>query len=111
LVDVKSPAGYAAVEEGSYLVALNTNLTPELITEGQARDVLRHVQNARKKADMEVSDYIVLGLDVNGELLAGLRDHEEFIKNEGLVTSLEFNRLSRAEYTEDIEIGGTRLTI
>jgi isoleucyl-tRNA synthetase len=111
LVDVKSPEGYAAVEEGSYLVALNTNLTPELIMEGQARDVVRHVQNARKQAGMDVSDYIVLGLDASDTLLAAVRDHEKFIKSEGLIESLEYNRLSRAEHTEEVDIGGTRLAI
>jgi len=111
LVDVKSPNGYAAVEAGSYLVALNTNLTPELIAEGLARDVLRHVQNARKRAGLDISDYIVLGLEVNGELLTALRGHEEFIKSEGLVTSLEYSKLNPADYSEEIEIGRTTLNL
>jgi isoleucyl-tRNA synthetase len=111
LVDVKSPEGYAAVEEGSYLVALNTTLTPELIMEGQARDVLRLIQNARKKANLDVSDYIELGLTVSGEMLSALQNQEDFIKSEGLVASLEYGALSPAEYTEEVEVGGTSIAI
>jgi len=111
LVDVKSPEGYAAVEEGSYLVALNTNLTPELIAEGQARDVLRHVQNARKNAGMDVSDHIALGLDADAALLKAVRDHEDFIKGEGLISALEYNRLAGPEHTEEVDIGGAKLAI
>ncbi|HEV2761929.1 MAG TPA: DUF5915 domain-containing protein, partial [Pyrinomonadaceae bacterium] len=111
LVDVKSPEGYAAVEEGGYLVALNTTLTPELIVEGQARDVLRLVQNARKKADLAVSDHIRLGLDASGELLEALRAQEEFIKTEGLVAELEYGRLDTSDYAETVELDGSSVTI
>jgi isoleucyl-tRNA synthetase len=111
LIDVKSPEGYAAVEEGSYLVALNTRLTPELIREGQARDILRFVQNARKKANLDVSDYIHLGLETQGDLLSAIRAQENFLKNEGLVTKLEFGQLSHAEYREEANIDGTHVLI
>src|SRR5262245_59304304 len=73
LIDVKSPEGYTAVEDGSHLVALNTQLTPELIMEGQVRNILRHVQNARKKANMNISDYIQLGLSASDDLVAALK--------------------------------------
>jgi isoleucyl-tRNA synthetase len=111
LVDVKSPEGYAAVEEGSYLVALNTQLTPELIMEGQARNVLRYVQNARKKASLNISDYIDLGVGTTEELRAALRAQEEYVKNEGLVRSLVYSVLVPADYTEDVNLDGVPVTI
>ncbi|HEV2765737.1 MAG TPA: DUF5915 domain-containing protein, partial [Pyrinomonadaceae bacterium] len=111
LVDVKSPEGYAAVEEGGYLVALNTTLTAELIVEGQARDVLRLVQNARKKANLAVNDHIRLGLDASGGLLQALRAQEDFIKTEGLVAELEYGRLYTSDYAETVELDGSSVTI
>jgi isoleucyl-tRNA synthetase len=41
LIDAKSPEGYAALEERGYLAALKTQLSPELVQEGLARDVIR----------------------------------------------------------------------
>ena len=111
LVDVKSPEGYAAVEEGSYLVALNTTLTPELIMEGQARNVLRFVQNARKKANLNISDYIDLGVETTAELQAALKAQEEHLKNEGLVRSLMYDVLVPADYTEEVNLDGVPLKI
>ena len=75
LLDAVSPDGFAAVEERGYLAALNTAVTPELLREGLARDVVRLVQNARKTAGLEVSDRIVLSLAASGELLEALREH------------------------------------
>ncbi|HEX8495463.1 MAG TPA: isoleucine--tRNA ligase [Pyrinomonadaceae bacterium] len=111
LVDVKSPEGYAAVEEGSYLVALNTTLTPELIMEGQARSVLRHVQNARKKANLNISDYIDLGLSTKKELTAALKAQEEYVKAEGLATSLVYDVLAPADYAEEVSLDGVPVII
>jgi len=111
LVDVKSPEGYAAVEEGSYLVALNTTLSPELVMEGQARSVLRHVQNARKKAGLDVSDYIHLGLRTTDELRAALLAQEEYVKTEGLVSSLAYEAIEPADYTEEVNLEGMPVKI
>ncbi len=111
LVDVKSPEGYAAVEDGSYLVALNTTLTPELVMEGQARNILRAVQNARKKANLNISDYIHLGLSTTVELAAALKAQEEYVKSEGLVSSLVYDALSPADYEEEVNMDGTPVTI
>jgi isoleucyl-tRNA synthetase len=111
LVDVKSPEGYAAVEEGSYLVALNTKLTPALIMEGQARSVLRYAQNARKKANLNISDYIDLGLSTTQELQAALSAQEDYVKNEALVASLVYDVLVPADYTEEVNLDGVSVTI
>jgi len=44
------------------VIALDKNLTPELIQEGIARDIVRQIQEARKEASFEVSDRIQLCL-------------------------------------------------
>lgn len=42
--------------------ALDTNLTPELIAEGTARDVMRDIQGARKKLGLNPSDVVTVEL-------------------------------------------------
>jgi isoleucyl-tRNA synthetase len=46
-------------EDGGYLVAITTDLTPELEQEGNARELVRRIQQLRKDADLEISDRIV----------------------------------------------------
>jgi isoleucyl-tRNA synthetase len=104
LVDVTSPDGYAAIEDGGYLVALNINLTPELIEEGLVREVIRYVQNARKEAGLEVSDHINLGLQTEGEVLTAIANYQDLIQSESLADSLIIGVLNDASYTEEITI-------
>ncbi len=111
LLDAKSPEGYAALEERGYLAALNTQLTPELVREGLARDVIRLVQNARKNAGLEVSDTIRLSLQVEGEMLGAAQAHLEVIKSEVLADELTFEPLSDTAHSEQAEVEGTPLTI
>ncbi|CAN5294980.1 isoleucine--tRNA ligase [soil metagenome] len=44
--------------EGSFVVSINTELTPELIAEGKARDIMRQVQQLRKDAGVGISDHV-----------------------------------------------------
>ncbi len=60
-VEVRSSprVGYSVSEDGGYLVAVTTDLTPELVQEGNARELVRRIQQLRKDADLEISDRIV----------------------------------------------------
>ena len=49
------------------------------------------VQNARKGAGLQVEDRIELALGGDSELLAAARDHEDYVAQETLATSLAFN--------------------
>ena len=111
LTEAKSPEGYAALEERGYLAALNTQLTPELLQEGLVRDAVRLVQNARKNAGLEVSDYITLGLQASGALREALERHRDTLQNEVLAKELSFEGLDDASYSEQAEVEGDALTI
>ena len=76
----------AIVPSGGF-VLLDTLTTPELESEGLARDAIRVVQEARKNADLDVSDRIVLTLDVAVANVDALLAHGEFIAGETLATS------------------------
>jgi isoleucyl-tRNA synthetase len=85
LIEAKSPEGYSAQEDHGLVVALSTQLTPELIAEGTARDMTRHIQEMRKQQQLEVSDRIEVYLwDVSAAAQAALASHEARIAEETL---------------------------
>ncbi|WP_372983407.1 isoleucine--tRNA ligase [Microbacterium sp.] len=73
----------AIVPSGGF-VLLDTTTTPELEAEGLARDAIRVVQEARKNADLDVSDRIVLALNVGPADAEALQAHADLIAGETL---------------------------
>ncbi|QHU91895.1 isoleucine--tRNA ligase [Candidatus Saccharibacteria bacterium oral taxon 488] len=66
-------------------IEISKQLTPELKREGLMREVIRHVQSARKKAGLQVDDRIMLQLTTNDEQLRqAIDEHAEAIATETL---------------------------
>jgi isoleucyl-tRNA synthetase len=69
VVQVKAAEGWAGVVDRETQVALDTRITEELADEGIARDVVRHVQEQRKEAGLEMEDRIALYLGTESDKL------------------------------------------
>ncbi len=70
-------------------VTLDKTITPELRREGMAREVIRHVQSARKAAGLNVDDRITLGLVVEDEeLQKAITEYADSIAAETLATGI-----------------------
>jgi isoleucyl-tRNA synthetase len=93
-VEVKAQAkeGFAVAEEGGYVAALVTELTPELVQEGLAREFVRRVQDLRKSADFDVADRIELFVEASAGLRSAIEAHEEYITTETLTSNLVFTK-------------------
>jgi len=91
-VEVKALAkeGFAVAEEGPYVAALVTELTPELILEGQAREFVRRVQDLRKSSDLDVADRIDLFVEASAGLKSAIEAHTDYITAETLTSDLQF---------------------
>ncbi|HMQ66791.1 MAG TPA: DUF5915 domain-containing protein, partial [Arachnia sp.] len=76
------------VNEQGETVALDLELTPELILAGQAREVIRFVQEARKRAGLDVSDRIALVVEAGPDLAEAVAAHRDLIAAEVLATEL-----------------------
>jgi isoleucyl-tRNA synthetase len=83
-------ANSAPLPNGAGVVVLDTTVTPALAAEGLARDVIRVVQQARRDADLDVSDRITLTLGVAPEVAEAVRAHQAFVAAETLATAVTF---------------------
>ena len=104
LVETSAAAGYACAEEAGYMVGLDTKLDPNLIREGLARELVRTVQEARKRAGLEVSDRITLRVTGSAGVGRALDLHRDYVMSETLAISWgseDFSPKHRAEHRLD----------
>jgi isoleucyl-tRNA synthetase len=92
--------GWGVAGEGGLTVALELELTPGLRREGLARELVRVAQDARKAAGLEVSDRIVLGLDVAGDVADALAEFRDWVAAETLAVELIDGAAPDATYDE-----------
>ena len=112
-VEVKSLAkeGFAVAEEGSYVAALVTELTPELAAEGLAREFVRRVQDFRKESGLDVADRIRLYVDATLTLKEAIHRHREYITSDTLTVDLFFTPApANAKMSEDA-FDGEKVTV
>ncbi len=112
-VEVKAQAkpGFAVAEEGAYVVALVTELTPELVREGQAREFVRRVQDLRKSSDLAVSDRINLYVEAAAGLRLGIEEYRDYIAAETLATSLIFAQPPQEASLADDSFDGEKFRV
>ena len=93
-IRLSAKEGWTAAQGAGCVVVLATELTPELIDEGKARDVVRYVNDYRKKRDLDPSDDINLVLNTDEELQAALQTHQQYILDETKSVSLSFDPIT-----------------
>ena len=87
------------------LMRLNKTIIPELKREGLMREVIRHVQSARKKADLQVDDRITLQLTTHDEQLRqAIDEYAEVIAAETLATFGQSDAYSTTVAIEGAEL-------
>ncbi|EKE16471.1 MAG: hypothetical protein ACD_11C00012G0004 [uncultured bacterium] len=89
-------------------VLLNTEISDELRLEGQAREIIRHIQEMRKEAGYEVDNRIKIWY--NG-VLEVFDNFNELIKKETLADGLEQGKNEQADLEKQFEIEGKELII
>lgn len=108
----KAAEGWAGVADRGTQVAIDTRITPELAREGMAREVIRHVQNARKDASLEMEDRIELYLGTDsGELRQAIDAHKDYIAAETLVARWATQPLGNGAHRVEVKVDGQPLII
>ncbi|MEZ6147765.1 MAG: DUF5915 domain-containing protein [Planctomycetaceae bacterium] len=90
LVSTEQASDWASGDDAGIQVALSTALTPELLREGMARDFVRHVQQARKDAGLEITDRIQVQASVDEpEAKQAIEEWATYIQNETLADAIK----------------------
>ena len=110
-VRVQAKSGYAVAADGAYLAALVTDLTPELVQEGLAREFVRRVQDLRKTAELDISDRIILYVAATDNLKAAIQVFKPYIQGETLATELSFAPAPPETVIISDEFDGERVSI
>ncbi len=102
--------GWLVASQGKLTVALDIQLTDELIDEGIARELVNRIQKLRKDSDFEVTDQIAVELQYH-EIVKGAVDRfKPYICSQILATSFELVA-SFNQPTTEIELDEVRLQI
>jgi isoleucyl-tRNA synthetase len=89
--------GWQVASEDVYSVALDLTLDEELRREGQARELVRAVNDLRKRLDLDLADRIALTIEAGGELGQVVDVHGDWIAAEVLAVSLQRGETSTGE--------------
>ncbi len=105
IVETKAKENYAVQEVDGMLLGINTQLTEELLSEGLARDLVRHIQELRKEADFELNDRIHLFYEAPEKIEQAIAKHADYIKAETLSVAIH-SQLENGVFTKEIKLGG-----
>ena len=112
VIDRVWPEGLAGEESTAFTVALNTELDEELVAEGVARDVVRHIQQLRKEADLEMDARIRVRYDTEDEpVQRAVCDWADYIRAETLALSVDRGLLDEPDRVAKVGDGRIKLTI
>ena len=95
--------GWLVANNGTITIALDIELTPALIEEGIARELINRIQNLRKSSGLEITDRIAVQLENHEEIAAAVTNCNEYIASQVLATSLELVDNITAENTLEMD--------
>ncbi len=100
-----------ALSSQDAVVILDTKIDEDLELEGLARDVVRAIQQARKDADLKISDRIKLGIKCSDHLSKAIKLHKDYICSQTLCNDIEYHLLQEYDYRSSVKIDNEELEI
>ncbi|MCH9627139.1 MAG: Isoleucine--tRNA ligase [Chlamydiales bacterium] len=82
--------GWVAMNAGSVTIALDTELTEELVLEGIARELINKINTMRRQANFLVTDRIRMQIGASERVKRALQIHGDFVKEEVLAVEMDF---------------------
>jgi isoleucyl-tRNA synthetase len=101
--------GWSVAVKNALTVALDITLSPALLKEGNARELVNRVQNIRKEANFELTDKILLRIVDNTDLKDSINEFSDYICRE--ILALDIDWVPSLEDGVDVEINDQKLRI
>ena len=112
LVKAKSPDRWTGLIDHGTQLLLDARINEALAQEGMAREVVRHIQDLRKKSGLEMEDRIALHFDTESpELLRAVETHSSYISAETLAVEWPNVPLDGDSHATSVKVDGHPLTI
>jgi isoleucyl-tRNA synthetase len=100
-----------ALSTNDALVILDTTVTPELEAEGLARDLVRMIQQARKDANLNVSDRIHLHLDAPESIAKAVKTHQTYVMEQTLSVDLSDKKPAKPAFSTENTLDDQKIVI
>jgi len=98
--------GYATSSEGDCIVAIPTEISPELQAEGLAREIVHRLQTMRRSAGFDIADYITTYYQGEAYIRQVTEDFADYIKQETLSRQLIYGVPEQDVFTENYRLSG-----
>ncbi|MBD3183857.1 isoleucine--tRNA ligase [Candidatus Poribacteria bacterium] len=109
-ISVQDREGYVTETEDDLFASLLTELTPELIQEGFAREIINKIQFMRKEADFNVTDRIRLYIKSTDAIYDTMENFMDYIMSETLTKKM-LEEPTESTYVKEWNINGEKATI
>ena len=103
--------GWLVANNGILTVALDIELTDELIEEGLARELINRIQNLRKSSGLEITDRIAVELEDNEKIHNAVLHCGEYIRSQVLATEISLQPSLVSDHRIEIEGQTIQITI
>ena len=109
LISTKNKPGYSVVSDYGDTVALDVNLTPQLVEEGLVREIISKVQTMRKECDFVVTDHIVIGYQADETLAQVFANNAKEISSATLANAVVC--ATEGTFSKQWEVNGYKFTL
>ncbi|HEX9739197.1 MAG TPA: class I tRNA ligase family protein, partial [Ignavibacteriaceae bacterium] len=103
--------GWVVESAGGVTVAIDTELTSELIEEGIAREFVNRIQNMRKDAGFDVTDRIKIFFNGSEKLVNAVISFKNYVSTETLAENVSKGEGFEGNHKQDWKIGEYDCTI
>ncbi len=109
LIEMTKKEGFESLSDRGTTVVIDKNLTPELIEEGNVREIISKIQTMRKDSGFEVMDNIKVAFSGNASIAEIAKRNAEEIKDETLAAEILFD--TSLSHSKEWSINGEAVTV